>query len=96
MQKLNVMLITLIGQGSVYSAGVLLDGGQKNGDANHYKSADGVHNYTILSGDINAADGATLVVDGNLTIEHFRKGNLGIVLDSAQNYIPPAGTTLVG
>ncbi|MDD2744879.1 MAG: hypothetical protein PHV02_21680, partial [Rhodocyclaceae bacterium] len=26
------------GQGSVYSAGVLLDGGMKDGDANHYKS----------------------------------------------------------
>ncbi|MDD5385394.1 MAG: hypothetical protein PHG89_11010 [Gallionella sp.] len=79
------------GQGSVYLDNVQLTGGNQNGDAHSYKSADGAHTYTLI-GDMNSAAGATLVVDGSLTIQNYHSGNLGITFNGAASTQPAAPT----
>jgi len=71
------------GQGSVYLDNAQLTGGNQIGDKRTYQSADGKHIYSIVSGDMNTAEGATLAVDGNFTIQHYHAGDLGISLDEA-------------
>lgn len=58
------------GLGSVYRDNVKLTGGSQNGSANNFISVDSAHTYTLL-GDQNAAEGATLIIDGSLTIQNY-------------------------
>ena len=75
------------GQGIIYTGTGQLNGGAMQGDASHYQSADGTHSYTLATGDINATDGVTLIVDGTLTIQHYHQNDLGIMLDG-QHQVP--------
>ncbi len=73
------------GQGTVYFGADLLNGGTSQDGVHTWQSADGAHRYAAVSGDIASVDGATLIVDGALTIEHFHNNDLGISLTAGQN-----------
>ncbi|MDD5385392.1 MAG: hypothetical protein PHG89_11000 [Gallionella sp.] len=57
-------------------------------------SANNDHTCTVLSGDINAAGGATLLIDNAVEILNYRKGELGLTLNGAAATQPtPPGST---
>ncbi|MBI3903964.1 MAG: putative Ig domain-containing protein [Nitrosomonadales bacterium] len=81
------------GHGIIYTGSGQLSGG--SGDGFTYKSLDGAHTYALI-GDMNNADGAILVVDGSLTIQHYHQNDLGITLDAAASTITPTLPTITG
>jgi len=86
------------GLGSVVKDGQTLSGGNQLGGNNTFIGKDAAgndHSYILLDGDINAADGATLLIDGSIEVSHYHAGDLGISLDGAVPP-PPPDQTLVG
>ncbi|MBI5439048.1 MAG: hypothetical protein HY936_08925, partial [Nitrosomonadales bacterium] len=71
------------GQGSIYMGTDLLNGGESKDGGHTWISADGKHSYALISGDLNAADGATIKIDGSLTVQHYHAGELGLTLNGA-------------
>lgn len=65
------------GQGTVYLAGSVLEGGDLRRDGS-YASPDGAHVYRFSA---DLASRGTLVVDGSLEIDGFANGDLGIQLN---------------
>ena len=66
-------------------------------DGGHiWQSSDGKHTYAFISGDPNAAEGATLVVDDKLTVKHYHAGDLGLTLDGAAVTPSTTNNTFIG
>ncbi|HYM22115.1 MAG TPA: putative Ig domain-containing protein, partial [Vicinamibacterales bacterium] len=83
--------------GRVFVGGTPLTGG--SGEDGSYQSPDGRFSYRF-AGDLDA--GGTLTIDGQLKVENFRNGDLGIRLgqgfvpDDAAPTSPSGGTLLLG
>ncbi|WP_294260888.1 hypothetical protein [Propionivibrio sp.] len=75
------------GLGRIKIDGAVLDGGvAPTPGANVWISADGKHSY-VATGDL--ATGATLLIDGVLTVENYTTGQLGLELEGAPAVTPP-------
>ncbi|MBK9160736.1 MAG: tandem-95 repeat protein [Nitrosomonadales bacterium] len=86
------------GQGSIQINGQTLGAGEMKGDGKTYTSTDAAgnkHSYSVLSGDINAAEGATLLVDNAFKILNYRAGDLGLTLGAAPVAPAPSSTTTI-
>jgi len=77
------------GLGSIVKDGQTLSGGNQLGGNNTFIGKDALgdeHTYILVDGDINAAGGATLLIDGSIEVSHYHAGELGISLDGP---VPP-------
>lgn len=78
------------GQGRTKIDGAVLTGGVVAvSGGNVWTSADGRHTY-VATGDL--ATGATLLIDGVLTVENYHTGQLGLTLEGAPAVTPPAAS----
>ena len=71
--------------GQTLGAGETRDGGRTY---THTDAAGTQHSYTVLSGDINSAEGATLLIDDAVKILNYHAGELGLTLGEAAP-LPP-------
>jgi Ca2+-binding RTX toxin-like protein len=82
--------------GRIYAGSSLLTGGVGGVDGAAYQSSDGLYSYEFV-GDL--ASTGTLVINGALTVENFRNGDLGIRLSEVKEPDdvppPPAGGYLL-
>ena len=82
----------IVVNGQTLGAGETKDGGRSytSTDANNIK-----HTYTVLAGDINSAQGATLLIDSTIEVFNYHAGDLGLTLGNAAPVQPtqPGSTT---
>jgi len=76
----NDTILDSDGLGKIYLGADLLDGGESKDGGHTWISSDGKHTYALVSGDMNTADGATIKIDGSLTVQHYHAGELGLNL----------------
>ncbi|MDD2893431.1 MAG: calcium-binding protein [Halothiobacillaceae bacterium] len=79
------------GLGSIVINGQTLGAGETKDGGHSYTHTDaggGKHTYTVLSGDINSAEGATLLIDNALNVLNYHAGDLGLTLGDAAP-LPP-------
>jgi Ca2+-binding RTX toxin-like protein len=92
-------LLDTDGLGHIIENGQTL-GGKMQGAGKAYTgtdSAGNAHSYAVLAGDITAAGGATLLIDGTIEVLNYRQGDLGITLgDSTPVQQPPTTLTITG
>lgn len=80
------------GLGSIVMNGQTLGAGETKDGGKTYVGSDTAgnkHSYAVLSGDINSAGGATLMIDGMVQVFHYRAGDLGLTVGNAAPPAPP-------
>ncbi|MBI4937116.1 MAG: hypothetical protein HY846_02645 [Nitrosomonadales bacterium] len=82
------------GLGGIVLNGQTLVGGESRDGGHSYTLKDATgqdHACAVLTGDMSGAQGATLLIDGSLTVQHYHTGDLGLALNSAA--MQPISTT---
>ena len=69
-------LLDTDGKGSIFMDSAQLTGGAQYGDTRVHRSTDGKHLYV-------QADDKTLVIDGNMVVNNYSAGNLGLTMTGA-------------
>lgn len=79
-------LLDTDGLGSIVIDGLTMGAGETKDGGRTYASKDAagkLHTYTVLSGDINSAAGATLLIDNAIEVHNYHAGDLGLTVGNA-------------